>query len=83
MICVRLKVLIHLGYLTYDFDTKTAWIPNTEVQQEFTPLQDNGFAYVMKSIQKTDLLLKYTLEQNAGMVAEILGEEHTENTSII
>lgn len=30
-----LKLLIHLGYLTYNFDTKTAWIPNTEIQQEF------------------------------------------------
>ncbi|MGN0691570.1 MAG: hypothetical protein ACI4K7_04395 [Oscillospiraceae bacterium] len=29
-----LTLLIHLGYLTYDFDTKTAWIPNKEVQQE-------------------------------------------------
>ncbi|MBO5320185.1 MAG: AAA family ATPase [Ruminococcus sp.] len=79
-----LTLLIHLGYLTYDFDTKTAWIPNTEVQQEFiTSIQDNGFDHVMESIQKSDLLLKYTLEQNAKMVAEILDEEHTENTSII
>ena len=30
-----LSLLVHLGYLTYDFDTKTAWIPNQEVRQEF------------------------------------------------
>lgn len=30
-----LTLLIHLGYLTFDFDTKTAWIPNKEVRQEF------------------------------------------------
>ena len=30
-----LTLLVHLGYLTYDFDTKTAWIPNKEVRQEF------------------------------------------------
>ena len=27
-----LTLLVHLGYLTYDFDTKTAWIPNKEVR---------------------------------------------------
>ena len=30
-----LTLLVHLGYLTYDFDTKTAWTPNKEVRQEF------------------------------------------------
>ena len=28
-----LTLLVHLGYLTYDFDTKTAWIPNKEGRQ--------------------------------------------------
>ena len=30
-----LTLLVHLGYLTCDFDTKTAWIPNKEGRQEF------------------------------------------------
>ena len=29
-----LTLLIHLGYLTYDFDTKTAWIPNNEARAD-------------------------------------------------
>ena len=79
-----LTLLIHLGYLTYDFDTKTAWIPNKEVQQEFiNSIQNSGFENVMKSIQKSDKLLHYTLEQNAEKVSEILSEVHNENTSVI
>ena len=30
-----LTLLIHLGYLTYDFDTKRAWIPNQEIMGEY------------------------------------------------
>lgn len=79
-----LTLLIHLGYLTYDFDTKTAWIPNKEVQQEFiNSIQNSGFENVMKSIQKSDKLLQYTLAQNAEKVSEMLSEVHNENTSII
>ena len=32
-----LTLLVHLGYLTYDFDTKTAWIPNKEGRQATFP----------------------------------------------
>ncbi|MBR4320054.1 MAG: AAA family ATPase [Oscillospiraceae bacterium] len=79
-----LTLLIHLGYLTYDFDTKTAWIPNKEVQQEFiNSIQHSGFDNVMKSIHKSDKLLRYTLEQNAKKVSEMLSEVHNENTSVI
>ncbi len=79
-----LTLLIHLGYLTYDFDTKTAWIPNKEVQQEFiNSIQNSGFENVMKSIRKSDRLLHYTLEQNAEKVSEMLSEVHNENTSVI
>ena len=30
-----LTLLVHLGYLTYDFDSEQVWIPNGEVCQEF------------------------------------------------
>ena len=29
------NLLVHLGYLTYDFYTGQVWIPNSEVAQEF------------------------------------------------
>lgn len=38
-----LTLLVHLGYLTFDFDTKTVWIPNSEVQREFiNSIEDGG-----------------------------------------
>lgn len=78
-----LTLLIHLGYLTYDFDTKTAWIPNKEVQQEFINcIEDGGWEEVMNSIRESDELLKATLACNSNTVAEILESVHQKNTSI-
>ena len=79
-----LTLLIHLGYLTYDFDTKTAWIPNKEVRQEFVnSIEDGGFENIVTALKKSDKLLRYTLEQNAEKVSEMLSEVHNENTSVI
>lgn len=79
-----LTLLIHLGYLTYDFDTKTAWIPNKEVQQEFINcIEDGGWDEVMNSLRQSDELLKATLACDSDTVAEILESVHQQNTSII
>ena len=79
-----LTLLIHLGYLTYDFDTKTAWIPNKEVQQEFINcIEDGGWEEVMNSLRQSDELLSATLACDSNRVAEILEEVHQKNTSII
>ena len=79
-----LTLLIHLGYLTYDSDTKTAWIPNKEVRQEFVnSIEDGGFENIVTALKKSDQLLRYTLEQNAEKVSEMLSEVHNENTSVI
>ncbi|MGN0637628.1 MAG: AAA family ATPase [Huintestinicola sp.] len=79
-----LTLLIHLGYLTYDFDSKTAWIPNKEVQQEFINcIEDGGWEEVMNSLRQSDELLSATLACNSDKVAEILEEVHRKNTSII
>ena len=79
-----LTLLIHLGYLTYDFDTKTAWIPNKEVQQEFINcIEDGGWDEVMNSLRQSDELLKATLACDSDTVADILESVHQQNTSII
>lgn len=44
-----LTLLVHLGYLTFDFDTKEVWIPNNEVRQEFINcIEDGGWEPVMR-----------------------------------
>ena len=64
-----LTLLVHLGYLTYDFDTKTAWIPNKEVQQEFlNSIQGQEVQNVNNAIHRSDKLLQLTLAQNAEKV---------------
>lgn len=79
-----LTLLIHLGYLTYDFDTKTTWIPNAEVQQEFiNSIEDGGWEHIMHSIQLSDELLEATLQGDTERVAEIIEQVHDENTSIL
>ncbi len=79
-----LTLLIHLGYLTYDFDTKTAWIPNKEVQKEFINcIEDGGCEEVMNSLRRSDELLKATLSGDSDTVTMILEEVHQQNTSII
>ena len=35
-------LLVHLGYLTYDFENKTVSIPNQEVQKEFINCIEDG-----------------------------------------
>ena len=79
-----LTLLVHLGYLTYDFDTKTAWIPNKEVRQEFlNSIQGQEFQTVNNAIHRSDKLLQLTLAQNAEKVAEMLQEVHCDNCSVI
>lgn len=77
-------LLIHLGYLTYDFYTKQVWIPNSEVAQEFVnSIEDGGWEEVVKAIKSSDELLKATLNCNEEKVAELIDKAHSDNTSIL
>ncbi len=77
-------LLVHLGYLTFDFFTKQVWIPNSEVAQEFiNSIEDSGWEEVMKSINQSEKLLQSTLNCNEEKVAELIHKAHTDNTSIL
>lgn len=79
-----ITLLIHLGYLTYNFENNTAWIPNKEVRQEFINcIEDGGWEEVMNSLRRSDELLNATLSGDSDTVARILEEVHQQNTSII
>ena len=44
--------IVHLGYLTFRFDTSEVWIPNGEVQQEFiNSIEDGGWENIMLAIK--------------------------------
>ena len=79
-----LTLLVHLGYLTFDFYTKQVWIPNSEVAQEFiNSIDDGGWEEVMRSVRASDELLKATLACDEEKVAELIEQSHQDNTSIL
>ena len=68
-----LTALIHLGYLGYDAERKSAYIPNFEVASAFElALQKGSWNEVAKSIAKCDELLDATIDGDAQKVAEII-----------
>lgn len=77
-------LLVHLGYLTFDFYTNEVWIPNSEVAQEFiNSIEDSGWEEVMKAIKISDELLKATLSCDEEKVAKLIEQTHSDNTSIL
>ncbi|MBR1743901.1 MAG: PD-(D/E)XK nuclease domain-containing protein, partial [Lachnospiraceae bacterium] len=79
-----LTLLVHLGYLTCDFDTKEVWIPNQEVAGEFvTSIRVLGWREVVDALKESDELLLATINGEEDAVAEILEKIHQNETSIM
>ena len=79
-----LTLLVHLGYLTFDFDTKEAYIPNNEVQQEFiNSIEDGGWEGIMDAIYQSEKLLNATIACDEEIVAKLVEQAHQDNTSIL
>ena len=80
-----LGMLVHLGYLSYDCETKKARIPNLEIFDEYvTSISgDSNWAPVMNAINQSEKLMKATLTGDEETVARIIHQTHIENTSII
>ncbi len=79
-----LTLLIHLGYLAYNSDTKETFIPNYEIREQFiSTVRVLGWNDVMKSLQLSEKLLQATLGMDGEKVAEIVEQVHRENTSIL
>ena len=79
-----LTLLVHLGYLTYDFYTKEVSIPNYEISEQFaSTIKVMGWSEVANSLKLSDELLKSTLNGNEEKVAELIDKAHSDNTSIL
>ena len=79
-----LTALIHLGYLGYDADRKSAFIPNYEVATAFeAALQTGEWKEVAKAISICDELLDETIDGNADRVAELIELAHETYTSVL
>lgn len=78
-----LTLLIHLGYLGYDSETKKVFIPNREVMQEFvTTTTVGGWDEIIRSVRKSENLLTATLKKDKETVGEYLEAAHLETSHI-
>ena len=79
-----LTVLIHLGYLAYDYDTQECYIPNKEVADEMNnAIKATSWEPLIKTIQNSKNLLASTISGNEQAVARAIDLAHDEHTSIL
>ncbi|MBR1783352.1 MAG: AAA family ATPase [Bacteroidales bacterium] len=79
-----LTVLIHLGYLSYDWRKRECYIPNREVSEEMVrAIKSNKWNNVADSLYKSKKLLKDTLDGDEEAVAKGVELAHDDNTSIL
>ena len=79
-----LTVLIHLGYLSYNWRKDECWIPNREVAGEMVnAIKANNWKHVADALQKSERLLQATLDGDEEAVAHGVEVAHDENTSIL
>ena len=76
-----LTLLVHLGYLGYDFDTKEVFIPNREIMGEYvTATRVSQWSEIVHSVLQSDKLLQATWNGDEEAVAKGMEEAHL-NTS--
>ena len=79
-----LTLLVHLGYLTYDSQSKCVSVPNYEVMEQFrSTLSLGGWEEVAASIRRSEDLMSATLSGDAQVVAQLVERAHQENSSIL
>ncbi len=77
-------VLIHLGYLSYEWENSNCYIPNREVAGEMVnAVKSNNWKHVTEAIELSRKLLQDTLNGDEEAVARAIDAAHDENTSIL
>lgn len=79
-----LTILIHLGYLAYDKESRKCYVPNLEVAGELqNAIQSSEWKEVMDALNASDKLLASLLEGDAESVAAGVEKVHMDNVSIL
>ena len=79
-----LTVLIHLGYLSYNWRKNECYIPNTEVGGEMVnAVEANDWRPVVDALEASEQLLQSVLDRDAEAVARGVEAAHDEHTSIL
>ncbi len=79
-----LTLLIHLGYLGYDFNSKEVFIPNKEIMEEFVTATTarEPWEEVVNSIRNSRALLRDTWNGNENAVAQQIESAHLETSHL-
>ena len=79
-----LTLLTHLGYLSYNPETLTVTIPNTEIAGEFRlSIGRAGWGEVSAALTDSLTLINKTIEMDADYIAEAFDKYRFESSSII
>lgn len=79
-----LTYLIHLGYLGYNQNRRTAFVPNEEIRQELTTaVESRKWNEMITFQQESEHLLEATLDMDEEAVEEGIEKIHTEYVSNI
>ena len=79
-----LTVLIHLGYLSYNWREGECYIPNYEVSGEMmNAVKAVKWQHVSEALQQSQQLLKATIAGDEEAVARALEVAHSDDTSIL
>jgi len=79
-----LTLLVHLGYLAYDQETRTVRIPNEEIRLEFArAVRRVKRDDTIRRVRESDRLIYDTIHQNEEAVAAQIEKIHAEETAIL
>ncbi|MBQ7581906.1 MAG: AAA family ATPase, partial [Lachnospiraceae bacterium] len=77
-----LTLLVHLGYLAYDAETKTVSIPNEEIKLQFQKtIRSVRHSETLKRVEESEKLFLDTIHEKADAVAAQIEKVHAEETS--
>ena len=78
-----LTLLIHLGYVSYDYDNKTVKIPNEEVRTEYVnSISASTWGEVSKALKESADTLEAIWQKRPKQVAEAIRQAHFETFHI-
>ena len=78
-----LTVLIHLGYLSYNWREDECYIPNREVAGEMAnAVKNTAWTVVARALRQSEQLLKATLRADSEKVARLVEAAHDSEASI-
>ncbi|MCI9622630.1 MAG: AAA family ATPase [Lachnospiraceae bacterium] len=79
-----LTLLIHLGYLSYNEETRTVRIPNEEIRMEFArAIRGVKRDETIRRVRESDQLFYDTIHKNEEAVAAQIEKIHAEETAIL